>query len=588
VLLISALLYDGIVTGEADEAFELYNPGEFSVQVAGWKVQSGTRTAAFAAAMVLEPHASLWCAREAAAFRHSFGHLPDCEWGTDTDALVPNLVGGALTFANAGGALLLRRPDGTTSDALPYKAGILPPGSPWTGPNVLPYTPSSAFHEQGQILYRKLDEQTGLPLGDADAAADWASDGADVLTGRRVRYPGWSLQRFRQPLVSDEVATIQIFVSPDHGFEALAAHLASAAESIGFEGYTFESAPLGLLLAERAKAGVAVTVMLEGGPPGGVTDQQRWVVQQLSQAGARIYYMRSNSRVGIHDRYAYQHAKVWLIDDRLALIGSENPSPDSFPNDDKGDGTVGRRGVYISTDADAVVGRVRDVMDADTSTAQADVWPYDPADPDLGAPSPGFVPVLTSGGSQFPVRLPAPLSVHGSYHSELCQAPEHALRTRDCLLGLVNRVGRGDSLLIEQLDEPTYWGPSSGSAASDPNPRLDAYLAAARRGARVRILLDSFFDDLSSSRSNLRTEEYLTSVASAEGLDLQVRRRNPTGLGLHNKMVLAEVDGQGWAMVGSLNGGEASMKLNREVSLVVQSSEVYRYLEGMFWGDWGQ
>ncbi len=40
-------------------------------------------------------------------------------------------------------------------------------------------------------------------------------------------------------------------------------------------------------------------------------------------------------------------------------------------------------------------------------------------------------------------------------------------------------------------------------------------------------------------------------------------------------------------MAGSLNGGEASAKLNRELSLVVQSDEAYGYLAAMFWGDWG-
>jgi len=46
------------------------------------------------------------------------------------------------------------------------------------------------------------------------------------------------------------------------------------------------------------------------------------------------------------------------------------------------------------------------------------------------------------------------------------------------------------------------------------------------------MLLDSFFDDqdLGSPRINLRTVEYLRSVAAAEGLDLQAGRRNPTGL----------------------------------------------------------
>lgn len=587
-LLISAVLYDGIVTGEADEAFQIYNASEFAVDLRGWEVQSGTRRAAFPPGFSLDAHGTLWCSREAIAFRHSFGRLPDCEWGADTDAEVPNLQGGSLSLSNTGGALILRWPDGTAGDVLVYKGGSAPVEGGWRGSNLTPYKPSSVFHEQGQILYRKLDERSGLPLADTDAAADWANDPNDVLAGRRVRYPGWSLERFPQPSITDESARLQLFVAPDHAFDALATHLAAATRSVVFEGYTFESAALGLLLAGRARAGIQVALLLEGAPPGGVSNQQRWVVQQLTQAGARVYYMRANSKAGIHDRYTNQHAKVWLIDGRLALIGSENPSLDSFPDDDKSDGTVGRRGVYAITDATGVIARVQGIMAADMDPAFADIWPYDPTDEALGAPPAGFVPVLTSGGNQYRVRIAQPLSLEGRFHFELCQAPEHALRTADCLLGLVGRAGGASTLLIEELDEPVYWGPANGSVETDPNPRLQAYLAAARRGARVRILLDSFFDDLASSRSNLRTEEYLTAVSRAEGLDLQVHRGNPTGLGLHNKMVLAEISGQGWVMVGSLNGGEASSKVNREVSLVVQADEAYRYLAEMFWDDWEQ
>ena len=136
--------------------------------------------------------------------------------------------------------------------------------------------------------------------------------------------------------------------------------------------------------------------------------------------------------------------------------------------------------------------------------------------------------------------------------------------------------------------ENTYWGAQSSNVATDPNPRLLAYIAAARRGAKVRVLLDAFFDnqDLNSPRSNLRTVEYLTAVAQTEGLDLQARRRNPTGLGIHNKMVLAQIGGKGWTIVGSLNGGEVSVKLNREMALLVGSDEVYAYLAPVFWYDW--
>jgi cardiolipin synthase A/B len=165
---------------------------------------------------------------------------------------------------------------------------------------------------------------------------------------------------------------------------------------------------------------------------------------------------------------------------------------------------------------------------------------------------------------------------------------EQAPRDQDSLLGLVNRAGVGDTILAEQLYEYTYWGAESSNITTDPNPRLQAYIASARRGATMRVLLDAFFDnqDLTSRRSSLRTVENLTAVAQAEGLDLQARRRNPTGPGIHNKMVLAQINGQGWDIVGSLNEGEASAQLNREMALMVGSNEVYDYLVDVFWYDW--
>ena len=40
------------------------------------------------------------------------------------------------------------------------------------------------------------------------------------------------------------------------------------------------------------------------------------------------------------------------------------------------------------------------------------------------------------------------------------------------------------------------------------------------------------------------------------------------------------------AQVGSLNGGEVSAKLNREMALLVGSDEAYAYLADVFWYDW--
>jgi phosphatidylserine/phosphatidylglycerophosphate/cardiolipin synthase-like enzyme len=125
---------------------------------------------------------------------------------------------------------------------------------------------------------------------------------------------------------------------------------------------------------------------------------------------------------------------------------------------------------------------------------------------------------------------------------------------------------------------------------ADPNPRLLAAIDAARRGATVRVLLDSYRDNanLDSPRSNLRTVEYLRALARQEGLDLDARRANPTGEGIHNKMILARIGDQGWVVAGSLNGSEVSAKLNREMSLMATSNEAFEYLADVFWYDWGQ
>jgi cardiolipin synthase A/B len=111
-------------------------------------------------------------------------------------------------------------------------------------------------------------------------------------------------------------------------------------------------------------------------------------------------------------------------------------------------------------------------------------------------------------------------------------------------------------------------------------------IAAARRGARVRLLLDRLYDDPKSLRGNRATVDYVRTIAAAEGLDLDARLGNPTGGGIHAKLVLVRVGGETWSAVGSLNGGEVSHKINREVVLLVDAPAVYDRLSKVFWWDW--
>ncbi|MGD1993081.1 MAG: lamin tail domain-containing protein, partial [Anaerolineae bacterium] len=111
--------------------------------------------------------------------------------------------------------------------------------------------------------------------------------------------------------------------------------------------------------------------------------------------------------------------------------------------------------------------------------------------------------------------------------------------------------------------------------------------AAARRGALVRILLDSVFDDPGDVRSNTATCTYVNDIAATESLDLACQIGNPTGNGIHNKMVLVLDEGQGLVHTGSINGSENSSKNNRELAVQVESTAAYHYLADVFWHDWG-
>jgi hypothetical protein len=114
----------------------------------------------------------------------------------------------------------------------------------------------------------------------------------------------------------------------------------------------------------------------------------------------------------------------------------------------------------------------------------------------------------------------------------LVGCPERCVSELDALLNLVNRAGSGDTVLVEQLHEAAF-----------PNPRLEAYLAAARRGAAVRILLDHLDDDPSDPRGNDATARRVNAVASTEGLNLEARLATPQAAS--QRMVLATFANRG-------------------------------------------
>jgi hypothetical protein len=214
-VLITAVFYDTYLTGEPDEAFRLMNVSGSAVDLVGWTVTDGPTEGTITLSDTLAAGASVWIARHAVSFTLEFGFHPDYEYGSDSDPLVPNLAtSGTFELANTGDQVILKDAGAVIVDSVVYEAGD-PTGTGWSGPGVYPYGGDTvgierfaqedqgieAFGKEGQVLYRKLDQATGLPIPDTDTAEDWAQataigdNGLDPINGKKAQYPSRDLER---------------------------------------------------------------------------------------------------------------------------------------------------------------------------------------------------------------------------------------------------------------------------------------------------------------------------------------------------------------------------------------------------------
>ncbi len=571
MILIEALLYDGYELNDYDEGVALRNISQSAVSLEGWRISDGINNGSeLLPNIIIDPGAIIWIARNGEAFQRQFGFEADV------------MLGSWPGFANHGDEVVLFDSNNQVIDELVYGDGdTADPG--WIGPAVQPYKVTGLFGGEGQILYRKKEQASGWPVTDTNSAIDWAQDWNDPINGRKVRYPGWRLEDFYLTEQVTETAVLTVSIAPDNALETVVKAIDGSTESIFVETFTFENIVIGNAMVAAANRGVDVKVLLEGSPPGGLSSQEKYICRQLETSGGQCWFMISNGDQRIYDRYRYLHSKFMLIDDRIVAVGSENLSPNSMPFDDKTDGTWGRRGVILWTDAIKVVDRVGRLIEDDLDPINhADIFRWQADHPVYGAPPAGFLPLTESGGITYTVRYPLPAVFQGDALFELQNAPENSLRDEGGLLGLVNRAEAGDKVWVEQLVERPHWGPSNSNRIDDPNPRLETYIAAARRGADVRLLLDAYFDNPDSLVSNHATCIIVNKIAADEKLDLTCYLGNPAGLGIHNKMVLVHIGGRGYVHVGSINGSELSNKGNREVALIVQSDGAYALLADMF------
>jgi len=627
---------------------------------------SGTR------ATVLPPGGALWVARDAAVFRREFGVKPTFEVNEDSafaanDPTVADIVyegpeskRGSWLGLSRGGASIVALVDSDDSgdppvilSVVPYNMGggrkatpkrpdqrkireaeaerDLAVGSLWRGAPLMTssniFLPSPPISTRNRI-YRRDRDANGRIVPETRSFADW--DGASSYTGlgedlhHRLWVPGQSDLRLVR---HDQEAIVTMTAAPESNHAGTIAAFDAAKRDIKVHIYYFSSPAIADALVRAVKRGVDVALAMEGGVVGvknGFSDKERLIAKRIEDAGrerskndkhglGRVYWIRSDRKAGIDDRYSYDHSKYAIIDERGLIIGSENYGSTGHPVSN----TYGNRGweIQIRTpEGKPTLGVVKDLL----SVWRADVNPerhhdYIRYDDDsttrdmegrgrYGPPPPDTKAKSDLRYGRYVPRDPPQETVREVVGAELVVSPDNSLNESGSMLGAIAKAKH--TLLVQHLSMATQWGGRRyGSPEKTPNILLQACVAAARRGVKVRIQLSCrgfACDRLDASWEGNKIDnddlhEMVNKLARKEKLDLQVRLMDTTSddwlddpehhgaLKIHNKGL--SIDGS-TTLFASINGVENSFKANREIGVLVTSKKVGRFYEELFWYDW--
>ena len=349
---------------------------------------------------------------------------------------IPLLNGGAkLQFGREQGIVALRDASGRLVDMLAY--GEAPPAGTngWKGPAV----PSPA---QGEVIDRARDESTwtnlrpGTYASDTDTAADWKQ--GQEWVDRRVLRPGQTW--FGAPTFAAESVTL--YASPDNTYATLMATLDRATRSIDLNVYDFSVVPLAERLADAARRGVKVRLLLEAGSAGRILDQERYMAKLVQEAGGQARWMVNHPGRGIIGRYVFNHAKYGVIDGRLSFVQSENfVRHGTAPNP-----SYGNRGWGVVVENQPLAVYLARLFAADWDPAFADSVPYKEGTL-FGPPPDDFEPETGAYEGDYLAPFPA-VRIRGPVKVTPVLAPDHGLLESMGIIGLMRSAQ--ESIRIEQ------------------------------------------------------------------------------------------------------------------------------------------
>ena len=323
--------------------------------------------------------------------------------------------------------------------------------------------------------------------------------------------------------------SLEVFTNGDHFYPAILQAFQSATRSVCLEAYVFHKGDIGRryveALAERARAGVEVNVMLDAF---GSLNAGDAFFKPLTEAGGRVVRyngLRWYRLFGLDNR---THREIVVVDGRVGFIGGAGVADQWFT----GSGKDPRwRDTMVRVEGEAV---------PNLQATFAENW--------LAACG-----ELLVGGGYFPEIS----STRPTTALVINSTPTSGGSTRARVLFQLLLASARESISVTT----PYFLPD--------HSLMQELCGAVERGVRVRILVPGRRSDHLLTRSTSRGGYGPLLKAGAEVYEYQPSM-------IHAKVLL--VDGR-WAVVGSTNFDNRSFGINDEVNLAVRDPSVAMRLE---------
>ena len=492
-LVLAEFCPDGYAPGDGDEYFVLEGTGS----PAGWTISDGEGIISFPAGSMSDGR--IIVARDAEAYSQIWGIFPDYEILESGDT--PNVLqSGRFQMANTGDEL-----------ALLFCGEVIQTVS-W--PNEL-----AASNGRVHVFSNGIWDERIYKIGQS---------------------------RFLPATFSADSVTL--FVSPECSYTVICDVIRQSTTSLSISMYEFTHPELAYEVAEAAKRGVDVTLLVEGGPVGGLPEEEKGVLNFLTASGVTVFTIESEG--DLPARYRFLHTKYLVADEYVTVVLSENFKPSGVPLT----GTEGNRGWGAVVRDAEVAAYFNGVFISDL--LGYDIYPY--------TPGTELLPETWSDVEIIPHFAEKTLY-------NVIVTPVISPDTSNLVPELIADATK--SVDVQQAYISAY--------PDGENAWLADLLKAADRGAVIRVMLDGLYYNTEDDADN----DELTASLNRMGVGVSAKMLSPDTYltKLHNKGMI--VDGE-YVLISSINWNYNSPNNNREAGLIIWSPEAAEYYTEVFAFDW--